>query len=135
MTTTFFRNMIIGNLFNVGEQPDFPAAYYIGLSSTTPTENGENTTEPSRSGTGYSRVLITTLSNPNNGNVTNQSEITFPKAESDWFPAGTPATHYVIFDAEVDGNLLIYGELGKPRTIESDTYLSFPVGELDITVV
>ena len=61
--------------------------------------------------------------------------INFQKAESDWFPAGTPATHYVIFDSATEGNLLIYGELSKPRTIESDTYLSFPAGELDITVV
>lgn len=135
MTTEYFRNMIIGNVFNVGSQPPLPGEYYLGLSSTTPNEKGGNIKEPDTSGTGYARIKITQLSSPENGSVKNQSELTFNKAETDWFPSGSPATHYVIFDAATDGNLVLYGALGKARTIESDTYLSFPVGELEITIV
>lgn len=135
MTTTYFRNIIAGNVFNVGSQPEFPAEYYIGLSSTEPNESGLNSTEPDTSGTGYTRVKLDHLSNPENGVIKNQSDISFVKAETDWFPSGSPATHYVIFDALSNGNLVIYGELKKPRTIESDTYISFPAGELTISVV
>lgn len=135
MTTTYFRNMIAGNVFKVGSQPAFPQSYYIGLSSTTPTEAGGNVKEPSTSGTGYARVKISSLTSPSNGLVKNQSEIAFNKAEANWFPASSPATHYVIFDAKTSGHLMIYGELGKSRIIESDTYLSFPAGELTIKIV
>lgn len=135
MNTTYFRNSIAGNVFGVGEQPAFPAKYYLGLSSTEPNESGANVKEPETSGTGYTRVALESLSAPENGMVKNTSDITFPRAVTDWFPAGTPATHYVIYDAATGGNLAIYGALGKPRTVESDTYLSFPTGELVITVV
>ena len=133
MTTTFYRNMIIGNMMNISPVTEFPATYYIGLSSTEPNEAGTNSTEPS--GGGYARVALGSMDTPENGETSNSTEIDFPKAETDWFPASTPATHYVIYDQASGGNLLMYGLLTKSRIVESDTYISFPVGELTITVV
>ena len=135
MNTTYCKNMVAGHVFGVGSQPQFPTEYYIGLSSTEPSEDGANVTEPSSSGSGYTRVKLDSLSGPNNGVVQNTNDVSFPKATSDWFPAGTPATHYVVFDALDGGNLIVYGALKKPRTIESDTYLSFPSGEFTVSVV
>lgn len=135
MNTTYFKNMIAGRIFNIGSQPEFPTEYYIGLSSSEPNEAGANVTEPSGSGTGYTRVKLDPLTGPENGVVQNEHDVSFPKADSDWFPPGTPATHYVVFDSISGGNLIVYGTLKKPRTIESDTYISFPTGEFSISVV
>ena len=133
MTTTFYRNMIIKNMMNIATASDFPSIYYIGLSSTEPNESGSNATEPS--GGGYTRVALGTMGEPENGETSNATEIDFPKAETDWFPSSSPATHYVIYDQASGGNLLMYGLLTKSRIVESDTYISFPMGELTITVV
>ena len=132
MTTTFYRNMIIKNMMNIAPVSDFPTTYYIGLSSTEPNETGSNVTEPS--GGGYARVALGGMTEPENGETSNSGEIDFPKAETDWFPSSAPATHYVIYDQLSEGNLLMYGLLTKSRIVESDTYISFPTGELTITV-
>ena len=134
MITTYFKDLVAGNVFGVGSKPAFPKPYYIGLSSSAPSEDGSNVTEPSSEGTGYARVAITQLGAPVNGVVKNESEVTFPKALQSWFGSSTPATHYVIFDQQTGGNLLICDAMETPRVIEADTYLSFPIGELSITV-
>lgn len=120
MNTKYFKNLVMGNIFKTQTSPKIPD-YYIGLSSTTPDLSGNNVTEPSTSGTGYARVKLTSLGAPSDGTITNSSDITFSESQSDWFPAGNPATHYVIFDSQTGGNLLMYNELVKPRIIEADT--------------
>lgn len=133
MTTTTYRNMIVGNMLNIEPKAAFPATYYIGLSSTEPNESGGNVTEPS--GGGYTRVAIGTMGAPENGKTSNEAEIDFPMAQSDWFPSSAPATHYAIYGQEAGGDLLMFGALTKSRIVESDSFISFPIGELDITVV
>lgn len=130
MTTTYFLNLVAGNLFGAKKDPAIPVAYYIGLSSTEPNIGGSNVTEPSSSGTGYARVQITELNEPADGKVTNKNIISFPSSTQAW---GT-MTHYVIYDAASEGNLLMYGNLSVSRNIESDTVLSISAGELELTV-
>lgn len=132
MNTTYFKNLIMGNVFKTKTSPAIPTKYYIGLSSTEPTLAGENVTEPSRTSTGYSRMELTSLSEPTDGIITNSADIKFSESQSDWFAAGSPATHYVIYDAQTGGNLLMYNQLTKSRIIESNTIATINAGSLTI---
>lgn len=119
MNTTHFLNRVAGNLFRTETSPAIPTEYYIGLSTTEPTMAGTNVSEPSAS-TGYGRVLLDNLSVPTNGVVTNTQNINFEESTASW---GT-ITHFVIYDAEVDGNLLMYGALSTPRVVEAATVMT-----------
>lgn len=121
MNTIYFKNALMGNIFSTDTSVDIPSKYYIGLSSSAPSADGSNVTEPSASGTGYARVELTSLSEPTNGVITNTSVISFNESLTDWFRSGTPATHYVIYDAPTGGNLLMYNELKTQRVIEANT--------------
>ena len=130
MVTNYFLNLVAGNVYSTKTDPAVPETYYLGLSSTEPNLDGENASEPETAGTGYSRVALSDMSEPEDGVVTNQSMIAFPTSTQAW---GT-MTHYVIFDSMTSGNLLIYGTLAIGRTIEADTTLSIAPVELDLSV-
>lgn len=129
MNTKYFINMIAGNVFKTQTTPALPSKYYIGLSSTAPSVSGTGVTEPSAAN-GYARVELASLSAPVDGLVSNAGIIVFADSTGDW---GT-VTHYVVYDAKTGGNLLFFGELTSPRTIESQTTISFKSGELNIQV-
>lgn len=128
MTTTYFRNLLAGNIFGTKKSPAIPTAYYYGISSTLPTVAGENVTEPS--GGGYARLLLDNMSEPNAGAVTNTTAKSFNESTADWgtFP------YFVIFDAATGGNLLIYGQLTNTRTVEKATVLSAKAGEIVLSI-
>lgn len=119
MNTTHFLNRVAGNLFRTETTPAIPNEYYIGLSTTEPNMSGSNVSEPS-SGAGYGRVLLDNLGAPVNGVVTNTANINFEESTASW---GT-VTHFVIFDAEIGGNLLMYGALSTPRVVEAATVMT-----------
>lgn len=119
MNTTHFLNRVAGNLFRTETSPAIPTEYYIGLSTTEPTMSGTNVSEPSTSA-GYGRVLLENLSAPVNGVVTNTANINFEESTASW---GT-VTHFVIYDAEINGNLLMYGALSTPRVVEAATVMT-----------
>lgn len=129
MNTTHFLNRVAGNLFRTATSPSIPTEYYIGLSSTEPTMAGTNVSEPIAA-TGYSRVLLENLSEPVSGVVTNKANINFEESLSSW---GT-ITHFVIYDAELNGNLLMYGELSSPRVVEAATVMTIREGYLKLSV-
>ena len=119
MNTTHFLNRVAGNLFRTETSPAIPTEYYIGLSTTEPTMSGTNVSEPSTSA-GYGRVLLENLSAPVNGVVTNTANINFEESTASW---GT-VTYFVIYDAEINGNLLMYGALSTPRVVEAATVMT-----------
>ena len=129
MNTTHFLNRIAGNIFRTETSPAIPTEYYIGLSTTEPTMTGANVSEPSSS-FGYRRVLLENLSTPVNGVVTNTANINFEESTSSW---GT-ITHFVIFDAEIGGNLLMYGPLSTPRVVEENTVMTVRQDYLRLSV-
>ncbi len=131
MNTNYFLNCVAGNVFNTKTSPALPTKYYIGLSTTAPDANGGNVDEPSTTA-GYKRVELTTLSEPNNGVVTNQYAVNFDESTASW---GT-VTHFVIYDSPtVDaGNLLMYGELTTPRSVEASTIMTIKEGYLKLSV-
>lgn len=127
MTTTYFLNLIMGNVFGSQTDPAIPGKYYVGLSSTTPAADGTNITEPS--GGGYARAEITSFTAPENGVVSNQASIDFAAATDSW---GDALTHYVLFD-ESD-HALLFDALQKSRTIEADTQFYFQPNALTFTL-
>ena len=124
-------NLVAGNVFRSNEEPAIPAKYYLGLSTTAPDLDGQNVTEPATDA-GYARVELTTLSAPTDGLVTNQQAVNFEESTNNW---GT-VTHFVIFDAAEanTGNLLMYGELTTPRTVETATIMTIKENYLKLSV-
>lgn len=129
MNTTYFKNLIMGSVFHTA-MGTLPSTYYIGLSSTKPTADGGNVTEPSSSGSGYRRVQLNSLSAPTDGTITNSTAINFSESTSDWFPASAPAQYYVIYDAQTGGNLLMYNQLTTSRVIETHTIATIKANSL-----
>lgn len=128
MVTTYFLNCIMGNVFGSKTDPNLPQTYYIGLSSTEPSKDGTGVTEPT--GGNYARVAIASLSVPYSGSITNSAELAFADSTSDW---GT-MTHYVVYDAATDGNLLIYNSLDKPRIVQAESKVRFNTGAITFTL-
>lgn len=128
MNTTYFLNQVAGNLFKTKTTPALPNAFYIGLSSTAPNIDGTNVGEPNSSA-GYARVELTSLGEPDNGVVTNELAINFNESTASW---GT-ITHFVIYDAETGGNLLMYGALSTPRSVEAATIMTIKENYLSLS--
>lgn len=130
MNTTNFINRIMGNLFKTQTNPALPTSFYLGFSTTTPSAAGGNVTEPS--GNGYSRKQLSTsvLSTPSNGVVNNKAEIVFSESTASW---GT-LTHYVVYDTATGGNLLFYGALSSSITVDAQSTITIPTGNLVITL-
>lgn len=113
--------------------PDYtpPANWFVGLSTTTPTEAGANFTEPV--GNGYARVSTADADwDPASGTAPvtkdNANAITFPQATGSW---GT-LTHFGLFDALTAGNLRMTGALGTAKAVANLDTASFAAGALVI---
>lgn len=129
MNTTYFLNQVMGNLFKTKETPALPSEYYIGLSSTAPNISGGNVTEP-LSNSGYKRVKLENLSEPDDGVITNEQAISFDESTSNW---GT-MTHFVIYDQLEGGNLLMYDNLSTARNVEAATIVTIKANSLTLTL-
>ncbi len=128
MNTTYFLNQVMGNVFHTKTTPALPANYYIGLSSSEPTVAGVNSGEPSTSGTGYKRVLLSGLSAPTAGVIKNTAPISFEESVTNW----GVMKYYTVYDAATGGNLLFFGPLSLSRSVEANTIITIKTGELTI---
>lgn len=109
------------------------ATLYVGLSTTTPADDGTNITEPS-GGAAYARVaVVNNLTNwpaASGGAKANGTSIDFPTATGSW---GT-VTYFFVADAASGGNIYGSGALSTAKTIDSGDTASFAIGDLDITL-
>ena len=128
MNTTYYLNVVMGNVFHTKTSPSIPTSYYLGLSASEPTIAGDNPGEPSTSGTGYTRVKLSSLSAPSGGIVKNGAAISFPESITDW----GVMKYYTVYDAQTGGNLLFYGPLTASRSVEPNTVITIRTGELSI---
>lgn len=103
-----------------------PTAWYLGLFTANPNEDGSGATEIS--GNGYARKSVTfTVS----GNLaTNSAAVEFDVATGSW---GT-ISHVAVFDASSGGNQIAYAALTTSKAIDTDDVLRFPAGDVDITL-
>lgn len=129
-TAQAILNSLFGKTSNFGALASAPAIY-IGLSSTTPAEDGTGVTEPS--GGAYARQLVVaaswnaaTLADPSV--VDNSVAITFPKATADWL-AGANLTHFVVYDAVTAGTFLGAGLLTTAKPVLTDDTAEIAIGD------
>ena len=120
-----------------------PATVYVALftSDDSTGATGENleagilSNEVTTAGTAYVRqsVAFGTISN---GSVSNSGTVTFPAATANY---GT-VTHIAIMDTDSTsdsagaGNVLFYGELTTPKTIETNDQMQFTTGNITVTL-
>lgn len=102
---------------------------YVGLSTTAPSDDGTNVTEPS--GNGYARKQTSSAdwssaSGSAPAVTSNNSTITFNEATGSW---GT-ITHFVFYSSSSSGTFLGSGALNSPKAVGSGDTPRFPVGSL-----
>lgn len=110
------------------------ANHYIGLFSAAPNAGGGGT-EAVIGTNAYARCAVvnnttnwpaSTLGSPK----TNGAVFTFPAPTGAW-ASGNPLTHFAIFDAATGGNMIEFGELVTPITINgAGGAPSIPIGDL-----
>lgn len=127
--SNYLENVILDHMLG---GPDYvrPATVYISLYTVAPTDGGGGTEV---SGPGYTRVTVT--NNATNwpaaagGVKSNGTVITFPLPTGSW----GNVVSFGIHDALSGGNLLRYGALAVPKTIDTGDEVTFPIGDLDCT--
>lgn len=103
-----------------------PAAVYVGLFTSDPTDAGSGTEV---SGGAYVRKQAT-FAAPSNGVSSNSADITFDQATANW---GT-VTHIGIYDASTAGNLLYHTPLTSSKTIETGDIFKIATSSLVVTL-
>lgn len=128
-------NSIFGKTSNFGALGAAPTVH-VGLSSTTPAEDGTNVAEPS--GGSYARVATAsgdwnsaTLADPSN--LDNANQIAFPQATADW-RAGANLTHVVFYDAATGGNFLGAFALTTAKPVLNGDQFVIDPGDANITL-
>ncbi len=112
-----------------------PTALWISLHTADPTDAATGA-EVSTTGTAYGRVNLApldanwTAASATDGITTNAVAITFGVPTANW----GVVTHFGIWDASTAGNMLTYGQLTSPKTINNgDPAPSFAIGAISIT--
>lgn len=110
--------------------PDYvrPATLYFGLFTTAPTDAGGGVEV---SGGNYSRSAVTNNATnfpaASGGDKSNGTAVAFPTPSAGW----GLVTHFASFDAPTGGNMLRWGPLTIPKTINQGDLVNFPPGSLD----
>ena len=132
--TDFLENRMIDWFFR-GQTYTPPASFHFALFTAAPTDAGGGTEV---SGGGYARVSVartlaawagtqgpgtTVASNGSSGTTSNNGVITFAAPTANWGQIVAVG----VFDAATGGNLLLYGALQQPKTVNAgDAAPSFP---------
>jgi hypothetical protein len=97
---------------------------YLALYTAAPTDAGGGTEVV---GAGYARRATTTSewTAASGGSLSNAAVLDFPAATSN-YPA--PVTHWGLLDAATGGNLIRWGALTTPKTINNTETPRFPAG-------
>lgn len=99
---------------------------YLALYSVEPGESGGGT---ELSGGGYTRMQCPSFT-IEGSSATNSAEIQFPIATSNW----SAPMYMGIIDASSGGNLLFYGELTNPVTVNANDTFKISTGSLVIAL-
>lgn len=128
MNSTYWLNTIMRTIYT-----NSSGKFYVGLSSTMPSQDGSGVSEPK--GGNYARVEIDAFSTPENGTVKSMKAIQFPRSSAQWFSVDNKARYWVIFDGNTSGaKLLSAGELDAPRVIDNNTQVTITAETLSITL-
>lgn len=112
--STYLDNKILGHVFN-GTAYATPAKYWALFTSAKGlTDNSSAKAEVT--GEGYARVEAanSAFTTPSASVVKNANNVDFPIASSNW----GRVTHVAIMDAATGGNVLAWGAIRNPQTLE-----------------
>ena len=127
---------LLNYLFSKTSNFDTQPTLSVGLFTADPTESGSLANEVADSNN-YSRVTTAgsdwnaaTLADPSV--IDNANAINFATPSGSW---GT-VTHFAIIDSATHGagNVILSGALTASRSIQSGDTVSFPAGDLDVTL-
>jgi hypothetical protein len=117
--------------------PTPPVTTYVALFTADPLDDGSGGAELTNvTAPGYARVPVTSSSGwtvpsaptPSAATtISNTGILEFPEATAPW--AG-PITHFAIFNAATDGDMLYHTNMTTPRTITTGGVLRFSIGSL-----
>lgn len=139
--SNYLENKLIDHIFR-GTSYSPAGPYYFALFTAAPSDSGGGTEV---SGGSYARVSVTKgdtsftgthgtttgVSSGTNGTTSNAAIIAFPAPTANW----GSITHVGIFDASSGGNLLIYGALTTPKTVNNgDPGPEFPAGDFTFQI-
>jgi len=100
-----------------------PTNRYVALHTADP--GGTGTSEVS--GSSYTRSSAVTLTRTVNVAKNSSAAVTFPTVTGSAYTV----THVSLWDASSTGNMLSYGELAVPKTLDVGDALSFAIDELE----
>jgi hypothetical protein len=123
----FLENAILNATLNATTYTS-PAAVYIGLFTSDPTDAGSGTEV---SGGSYARKAGTfTTASGTGGSVSTNAAVEFDQATASW---GT-ITHFGLFDAISTGNLLYHGAFTASKAIDTGDILKVASGDITVTL-
>lgn len=129
MNSTYWINRVMSTMYPSSNATGF----YIGLSSTKPTDAGGNVSEPS--GNNYSRVQVTAFTSPSDGVVKNKNALSFPRSSGIWFPTTARAEYWVLFDGnDSSAHVLSCGAITEPLTIWGGAAITIAEESISITL-
>ena len=102
-----------------------PTTVYMALFTAAPSDAGGGTEVSTNN---YARTAIT-FGAAASGAIANSGAVNFPTPSGSW----GACTHFGIFDASTNGNLLYWGALDQTETPLSGNTVTFPIGDIDIT--
>lgn len=130
----YLENEIIQFFFRNDANSYATGTVYVALfDAVTGLETNSPTGEIS--GGAYARQAVT-FSAPSGGATSNSADITFPTATAGW---GT-VTHAALVDHATnttygtDVNVLMWGQLGTSKTVNTDDVFKILSGELDVSM-
>lgn len=110
-----------------------PSARYLALFTNTSGNAATNleagTLTDEVSGGSYARQAIT-FNAASSGSSTSAATVTFPAATANW----GSITHVAVMDAATSGNVLFWGAVTTPKTIEIGDTFQVSAGNLTITL-
>ena len=130
--TNFARNKILD--YNFGSVTySVPAVLYAGLSTTSISTSGSNSSEPLGS-TGYARVPITNdkskFSYASSGCLVVSGSLAFPVSSG----SQGIVVDFALWDALTSGSIWYFTTLASPRVVDTLTELFFSASAITISV-
>ena len=132
--SNFLENKVLDHVLRVAAYTQ-PSGLWLALfnntsgNAATNLEAGTLTDETSTSGTAYGRKTVTFAAASSGTSATNAT-VTFDAATANW---GT-ITHVAVMDAATSGNVLFWGAVTTPKTIETGDTFQVTSGNLTIAL-
>lgn len=121
----YLEDELLDHVLDVGAYT--PPTIYVALSTVDPTDDASGIAEPV--GNGYARIAHSSWDAAASRLTENTGTVTFPQASGAW---GT-ISHYAIYDALTNGNMLAHGSLSVSKSVVNGNTPSIADGEIEVS--